>query len=108
MEFHVYDTRLVRKYARFLEIAYSEKTGKLADDKKALLADTIERMSEEIFNVFARNTDAFWEETYRRAQEMLAAEHQGRLNAAAAQRKREEQRKREREEAQMALDMALA
>lgn len=108
MEFHVYDTRLVRKYARFLELAYAECATQFADDKHGLLADTIERMRVEIFDVFARNSQDYWQETYRRAAALLEEEHRARVNSAAARRKREEQRKREREAALGLLETIAA
>lgn len=108
MDFHVYDTRLIRKYARFLELAYAENKAKLPGDKQALLQDTIERMREEIFDVFGRNDEGFWNRTYNMALDLLAQERRGRENAAAARRERQARLQQQREEAHALLDMMNA
>ena len=108
MEFHVYDTRLVRKYARLLELEYLDNMQKLSAEKQQILKDTILRMQKDVMTVFEREGEDYWMDAYMRAQELLEEEHRGRLRAAEAKRKHLERRERERVEAQRLLERIAA
>lgn len=108
MEFHVYDTRLVRKYARLLELERMNNLKDLVLEKRSLLLDTIRQMERDVSEVFEREGHDYWWRIYGLAEDLLVEEHRARVRAAEARRKREEQRKREREEAHCLLEQIAA
>ena len=100
MDFHVYDTRLIRKLARYLELTGAYRKHRLDAARCVLVENTLAYMFEDLDQGFRSVPLAEFDFHYDRATELLRAEHEGRKRAAEQRRAREAQRAKERAAAQ--------